>query len=400
MTSSNRAIWSLTVASAALTTIGAAAAIAVSRDASAQGDPSVWLAISFVVPIVAFSAVGGLIVSRRPGNTIGWLLAVIGLLFSFVIACGPVALWGLRSGQLSEGLAEWISVGGNAWVVALGLIGTQLLLRLPDGMLPSPLWRWYSRATVVLIAVALLGMATQKGLVMGVPGTENPLAAAWAAPLAGAIFLVIVSFVVSIVALVRRYRRSAEHDRVQLRWVAFTGVLFVAIFIVTLALGSVLGDSPAGIANTAFSQAAFAALPIGIGYAVLRERLYDIDVVINRALVYGALTAILGGTYLGSVLLLQLALRTFTEGSGLAVAASTLATAALFRPLRARTQAVVDRRFFRRKYDAAQTLQAFGARLRDQVDLESLTADLRNVVTDTVQPSHVTLWIRTSGIAP
>jgi hypothetical protein len=248
----------------------------------------------------------------------------------------------------------------------------------------------------VFIAVALLGMTTQNGRVMGVPGTENPLAAAWLEPLAGAIFLVIVSFVVSIVALVRRYRRSAEHDRVQLRWVAFSGILFVAIFIVTLALGNVLGDSPAGIANNAFSQAAFAALPIGIGFAVLRQRLYDIDVVINRALVYGALTAMLAGTYLGSVLLLQLALKTVTQGSGLAVAASTLATAALVRPARSRIQAVVDRRFFRRKYDSARTLAAFGMRLRDEVDLEALQTDLRTVVVETMQPEHVTVWLRTA----
>ncbi len=358
------------------------------------GQDSILLStVTFVIPIAAFSVVGGLISSRRPGNAIGWLLVVIGLLFSLVTACSAIAEWGLRSESLPQGLAEWISVGENAWVVALGLIGTQLLLRLPDGTLPSPGWRWYSRATIVLIAVSLVGMATQRGRVEGVPGTENPVGAAWAEPLAMAFLLVILSFFIGIAALVLRYRRSTGHDRAQLRWVAFSGAAFVAIYIVNLTLLSVVGENTAaGTIVILISQAAFAAVPIGIGFAVLRHRLYDIDVVINRALVYGSLTAILAGTYLGGVLLLQLALSAFTAGSGLAVAASTLATAAVVRPARARIQSTVDRRFFRRKYDAAQTLEAFGSRLRDEIDLNTLTVELRTVVANTMQPAHVSLW--------
>jgi hypothetical protein len=213
--------------------------------------------------------------------------------------------------------------------------------------------------------------------------------------LAPTFLLVILSFVIGIAGLVMRYRRSSGHDRAQLRWVAVSGGAFFVIYVVTLPLGSMLGEtSPAAIAITGIAIMAFAALPIGIGFAILRQRLYDIDVVINRALVYGGLTALLAATYLGSVLLLQLLLDQFTQGSGLAVAASTLATAALVRPARARIQDAVDRRFFRRKYDAGRTLEQFGARLRDEVDLDALSAELRNVVADTMQPQHVTLWTR------
>jgi hypothetical protein len=386
-----RRAWAVPAVSAVLVVAGEAAAL----DTHGSEEVSVWSAISFMIPVVAFSVVGALIGSRRPGDRIGRLLTLIGFLFSLVIAFSSISGWGLASGHLPRDVAEWIVVPSNAWVVALGLTGTQLLIRLPDGKLPSMRWRWFSRVTIILIGIALIGMAAQRGPVMEVPGTSNPIGAAWAEPLAFAFLLVILSFIGGVVALVMRYRRSTGHDRAQLRWVALGGTAFVVIYIVTLLLGSLFAEhSTTGEAITAFSQAAFAALPIGIGFAILRQRLYDIDIVINRALVYGGLTALLAATYLGSVLLLQLLLDQFTQGSGLAVAASTLATAALVRPARARIQEAVDRRFFRRKYDAARTLERFAGRLRDEVDLDALTNELRAVVADTMQPEHVTLWTR------
>ena len=193
-----------------------------------------------------------------------------------------------------------------------------------------------------------------------------------------------------IVSLVVRYRRASGIERLQLKWVAAAGCLLV--------VGGIGGSAAEG---WLFSGAGWIGILLGLlsvaaamGIALLRYRLYDLDVVINRALVYGALTAMLAGAYLGGVLLLQLALSGVTAGSGLAVAASTLGAAALVRPARARIQEAVDHRFYRRKYDARRTLESFSGRLRNEVDLEALNAELDSVVRETFQPAHVSLWLR------
>jgi len=197
------------------------------------------------------------------------------------------------------------------------------------------------------------------------------------------------------IAITIRLRRSTGVQRQQLKFIAVAGAVAGIVLVLNAAsfFLSVTGIDTIRIVAVGIT---FAGLPVAAGAAILRYRLYDIDVVINRALVYGVLTATLAASYLGTVLLLQLAFNTFTDGSSLAVAASTLAVAALFRPLRARIQATVDRRFYRRKYDAARTLERFGAHLRDEVDLDALGGELRAVVAETMQPTHITLWLRGS----
>jgi hypothetical protein len=240
-----------------------------------------------------------------------------------------------------------------------------------------------------------------------VSGLENPLSAGPLEPVVLglsviALPLVPVCLVASAVSLVLRFRRSSGVQREQIKWLATAGGLVAVLFAVTLtatfAAEFAGGGSPEVLPlPIRFLQEAsilsFVLLPLAIGAAILRFRLFDIDLVINRALVYGSLTALLAGVYLGSVLLLQLVLRPLTEQSDLAVAVSTLAVAGVFRPARRRIQEVVDRRFYRRRYDAALAVDAFAGRLRHQVDLDAVGADLLAAVHETVQPTHARIWL-------
>ena len=350
------------------------------------------------LPALIYAVVGRLLVARRPRNAVGWILALIGV----VLALGALIDVYMTGGAQDDAtqLAGWLKQ--LVWFVWLpGLVGIALPLLFPDGRLPSRRWRWVAWAGALGTLLAMLATGLEPGPMEVEGAVENPFGIAGADGLLSVaeglgFALTTVAVAGAGAAVIVRLRRSRGVERQQLKWFAYVASLMVLGF--TAASSTALtGDSSAwsqvmGPAGwfTALAMVAIG-IPVATGIAVLRHRLYDIDLVINRTLVYVALTAMLGGAYLASVLLLQLVL---SPSSDLAIAGSTLAVAALFRPLRSRIQALVDRRFYRRRYDAARTIEAFGVHARDEVSLEALSEELRAVVAHTVQPAHVSLWLR------
>jgi hypothetical protein len=337
--------------------------------------------VSYLAFVLAFATVGALVASRRPRNPIGWLLLLAAL--SYVV--GGVSV------DSSATLAAW--VGAWVWMAGIGPVATFGLLLFPTGHLPSPRWRPVGWLAGAGLAALLIGLATDPGEIQDT-GVDNPFgldALPWlpgALAAAGGVAL-ILALLGSLASLVARFRGGRPEERQQLKWLVSSATVVLGGVLVSLPIES-LGGANADNVSNAITSVTVATLPVAMGIAILKHRLYDIDLVIRRTLVYAVLTATLGATYLAGVLLVGLAV----GRSGFAVAVSTLAVAALFRPALARIQAVVDRRFYRRRYDAAQTLEAFGGRLREELDLEALAADLRHVVEDTVQPAHVSLWLR------
>ena len=336
----------------------------------------------------AFAILGAVVVSRQPRNAVGWLLMLIGTFFTYIAVSNEVYLQVILNAENTSGPLAYVVWGGNwAWLFAMVPAGTFLPLLFPTGRPLTPRWAAVVWLAAAAVALSFVSSAFKAGPLDGAPAVDNPLGIdSPAIGIIGSIggFLLIPALLASILSLTLRFRRSTGVERQQIKWVA-SAALLLPLAATGLGLG--------GEASWPLILIALVIVAIAVTIAMLRYRLYDIDVVLNRALVYGALTATLAATYLSSVLLLQLALEPFTQGSGLAVAASTLAAAALVRPARTRIQAIVDRRFFRRKYDAALTLEGFGARLRDEVDLDTVESDLRAVVAETVQPAHVSLWV-------
>ncbi len=401
--------WSL----AALSGVMFVAASVFSVFAGSPGDSSVVATVSETVVFVlflAFPIVGALVASRRPRNPIGWILIADGLLWMLLAVTDSYNLYGVaRPGSVPFPVT--VGALGNTWlwVPTVGLLGIYLILLFPDGKLPSRRWRplaLFSGVTIVLLSVAE-GLAP--GPLENQGGVLNPFgieALPWLVGVTQVITpLLPLCILASAVSMVLRYRRSRGEVRQQIKWVAFVASVAGLLYLCAMILGQLLTLSGNGANPTPwwfdllFSVAVlgFAGVPVAIGFAVLKYRLYDIDIIINRTLVYGSLTATLALVYFGGVATMQVVFRALTgqtEQPQLAVVVSTLAIAALFNPLRRRIQSFIDRRFYRRKYDARKTLEEFSARLRDETDLQTLNRDLAGVIEETLQPAHVSLWLR------
>ena len=342
----------------------------------------------FPLMALEFVAVGAFIIWRRPRHPIGWILAAPILAFATSGALSDYAEYGavaapgsLPGAQLIGSLAR---ITGADWVALLVPVTFGMLL-FTDGRLVSTRWRpvaWLAAAVIVGEAAITTGNTVAPGIVPG-----------WLQK--GASWTMIATIAACVASIVVRFRRAHGEQRQQLKWVA-SAAGAVALVLALSGVGSLVAPTfmdESGIGNVVFPLA-WSLIPVAIAIAVLRYRLYDIDLVINRALVYGATTVTLAAAFAGAQLLLQTALRPVTAGNDLAVAGSTLLIAGLFVPLRARIREAVDRRFYRSRYDARRTVEGFTARLRHEIDLDALRAELLVAVRDTIRPAHASVWLR------
>jgi hypothetical protein len=357
---------------------------------SSSGSP-----VAFLLMPLAYAAVGWLLTTRRPFNIVGWLCALVGVLFTLVALQESVAGW-LAAGGHREA-AGWVGTLVTLWVPSLGILAILLPLRIPDGQLPSRRWTPYWWISIAVISLSVPLVLVDPGGGNGIPGVKNPLAISSLEPLQSLFVLFWLAFLGAVGSLVVRYQRAGGIERLQLRWIAAGAVavlLIYAVPAVLLAVGVIDENGPVIAVVQWIGPDGFAILPVTIGVAVLRYRLYELDRILNRAAVYLTLTAALLVLYAGSVLVLSTALKAVTQGSNLAVAGSTLLVAALFRPARTRIQTSVDRHFFRTRYDAQRTLENFFTSVQQEVQIDFVQLELRNVVAEALQPVHVSLWMR------
>jgi hypothetical protein len=358
-----------------------------------------WFAPLMALMLVSFSTVGTIVAARRPDNAVGWSLLAVSLALGVAFVGQVYADYTLVAapGSLPGGaLAVWLSL----WIPVPALVAaTCFCLLFPDGRPPSHRWRWVSRLAVIGGVLLVFGLSLAPGALdeRNYPGARNPVGVEDAGRLLEGTTtvgtaLAIAALILAVVSMIVRFRRSIGVERQQLKWVVYAGAVAAGGFALTLFLSGPL-------ANAVFAAAflAFIGVPVAAGFAIMRYRLYEIDTLINRTLVYGALTALLALVYFGGVTATQAAFRALTgqeQQPQLAIVVSTLVIAALFNPLRRRIQGFIDRRFYRSKYDARKTLETFSSKLRDETDLEALSDALVSVIRETMQPAHVSLWLR------
>ncbi len=352
------------------------------------------ITLLFSIFAATYVAVGAVVSARRPANPLGWLMLGIGAVSSVAGLLGAYAGYALLARpDLPLGLtAAWVT-SWCYWPVLSGIV--LMVLIFPEGNAGGGIRAWAARACIVATVAASAATALTPGPMDGFGSVRNPFAVddlgtELRIVTTVATMCIAGTFLVALASIFLRRRRAVGQERGQLSWLAYATVLMV--------LAQALSVPAFGLDDTLVALlaivVAITAFPAAVAIAILRYRLYDIDRLISRTLVYGTLTATLVVTYLVSVLLFGVVLEPLAGGSDLAVAASTLAVAALFRPVRAHIQAVVDRRFYRSRYDAARTIEEFAGRLRQEVDLDAVSADLGAVVHDTMQPAHVSLWLR------
>jgi uncharacterized membrane protein YhdT len=348
---------------------------------------------------VFYPTVGAIVASRRPENPVGWLLCLYGLVISISYFCAEYAIYALLAEPNSLPAAEvlvWIA----SWMLSI-IVGLPAFLYLlfPTGRLPSRRWRWVAWLTAALVLAGVITSAFSSGALMGVLGPiRNPLGIEGLTSVYKALlyFTSTVALSAVVLSVFMRLRRAAGVERQQIKWFAYAAAASVMATSLAYLVPGVI-DTPLWFERMGFALniAFIPAIPIAIGIAILRYRLYDIDRIINRTLVYGALSATLVALYFGGIVMLQRVFVLLTgQQSTLAVVASTLLIAALFTPLRRLIQGFIDRRFYRSKYDARKALEALSAQLRNETDLEALSEDLVGVVRETMQPAHVSLWLR------
>ncbi len=345
-----------------------------------------------------FATLGVLIASRRPGNVMGWIFLASGVLEGVLMFSGQYATVALApDGPLLPGgaLAVWFATLAQNSFVGCILF---LIWLFPDGRLLSRRWRPVAWAIGTFLAVSLVIAALSPGPFAEFPSASNPFGVEGAMPpepvLAAGGFMLLACMVAVGLSLILRFYRSRGEERLQLKWFTYAATVVLP----TPLLLSVISPAAYEMLGRLAWTLGFLSLPVSASVAILKYRLYDIDRIINRTLVYGTLTVSLALVYLGSVALLRGLIFGFTgQSSQLVIVASTLTIAALFGPLRRRIQNFVDRLFYRKKYDAAQVLADFSSRLRDETDLGRLNEDLVSVVRETVQPEHASLWLREPG---